>query len=131
MKVNPAWIAGAISIAPVALTRLIIVTPTQGRIGLVYGMRITSQEVNAAGKTWQFGYVSPSPSFTTIFTHELDVLNPIIDSNIPLLIIAGGGGVGFVGANLVAGTAATRHQAWLKYAEVDPNDLSIVLGGGS
>ena len=131
--ISPQWIIGLPQVAPVANTTLWKVFPTQGKLGAMYGVRIVSQEVNAAGKVWQYGY-----TFSGVFTPigELDVLNPIIDSNVPMLMLLGfASGTGMFGGsfevrNLLAGTAATRHQASVKYAEFDIQDLpGFILGG--
>lgn len=112
------WINGAPSVAPGANTQLVKVIPSSGRIGMVYGFRITSQEANAAAKTWALRLSLQGNAVTLA---EVDVLAPawpIIDGA-EIGILRGNGVDFFEVINLVAGTAATRHQASILYAETE------------
>lgn len=110
------WIIGAEATAPGANTQLIKIIPSAGKVGKVYAARITSQEVNAAGKVWR---IRTNVQGQTVILADLDVTNPtwpILEGSY-LGIVKGNGVDFFEMINVVAGTASTIHQAALVYQE--------------
>jgi hypothetical protein len=116
--VNASWVNGAEAVAPGALTQLVKVVTTAGKIGRVYGFRVVSQEANAAGKVWR---LRASVQGQTVNLALADVTNPTFTADVDaeLGIVKGNGADFFEVVNVVAGTAATIHQASILYEERD------------
>jgi len=110
------WVIGAETTAPGANTQLVKIIVSAGKYGKIYGSRITSQEANAAGKVWR---IRSNIQGQSINNGLMDVINPtwFPVSDVPLAIIKGNGVDFFEVINVVAGTAATIHQAALLYEE--------------
>jgi hypothetical protein len=112
---TPTWVNGAEVTAPGAGVQLAKVTPANGRLGVVYGFRVVSQEANAAGKVWR---LRMNVGGTAVILADLDVLNPTFMSDYPIKVLHGNGVDFFEVVNVVAGTALTVHQVSVLYGEV-------------
>lgn len=111
------WVNGAEATAPAAATQLVKVVPSAGRLGKVYGFRVASQEVNAAGKVWRLRANVQGVGLTVA---AVDVGCPSIQpAAAPLFVMKGNGVDFFEVVNAVAGAAGTLHQASLLYEEED------------
>ena len=132
------WIFGTEVTAPAAATQLLKITPSAGRIGLIYGYHYVCQEGTAAGKVAR---VRLNIAGTAVVALTLDVAansNPFVSAD--ALLALAGNGLDFIEVvNVVAGTAATIHRAGLLYEEVDgtapvisvtPFDYRKYPGGG-
>lgn len=111
---TPVWISGAESVAPAALTSLAKAVPAAGRIGVVYGFRVTSQEANAAGKIWR---LRASIKGALVTVADVDVTNPSFYGPSPLFYLQGNGVDFYEVVNVVAGTALAIHQASILYGD--------------
>lgn len=111
------WVNGAEATAPAAATQLVKVVVSAGKLGKVYGFRVASQEVNAAGKVWRLRANVQGMALTIA---AVDGVCPYIQPTFAPLFILKGNGVDFYEVvNAVAGAAGTLHQVSLLYEEED------------
>ena len=119
---NKLWIVGNETAAPAAATQLLKITPTIGKIGVVYGYHLTSQEASAAGKVARLR-ASIAGVVVILETWDIVANMPPLISDTPLAVLRGNGIDFYEIINVLIATAATIYRPRVLYNEYDSGVL--------